>query len=146
MGNKLLEFVIAPDEAGTRLDRCLSRLIPDSSRSSLQMLIRDGRVRADGAPVDVPRYPVRAGMRVFANVGCASMGYGLPAAIGAALAGGGRETICLTGDGRFVGVRIDGVNPFRCPDIGSNQPILLDRISYFACSVFVCCSRCAETF
>lgn len=43
--------------------------------------------------------PVRAGMRVFANVGCASMGYGLPAAIGAALAGGGRETICLTGDG-----------------------------------------------
>lgn len=64
MGNKLLEFVIAPDEAGTRLDRCLSRLIPDSSRSSLQMLIRDGRVRADGAPVDVPRYPVRAGMRI----------------------------------------------------------------------------------
>lgn len=27
--------------------------------------------------------------------------------------------LCLTGDGRFVGVRIDGVNSFRCPDIGS---------------------------
>ena len=27
--------------------------------------------------------------------------------------------LCLTEDGDFVGVRIDGVNPFRCPDIGS---------------------------
>lgn len=43
--------------------------------------------------------PVKAGMRVFANEACASMGYGLPAAIGAALAGNGREVICMTGDG-----------------------------------------------
>ena len=42
---------------------------------------------------------IRPGMRMFANAGCASMGYGLPAAIGAALAGGGREVLCLTGDG-----------------------------------------------
>ena len=27
--------------------------------------------------------------------------------------------LCLTGDGHFVGVRMDGVNPFCCPDIGS---------------------------
>lgn len=27
--------------------------------------------------------------------------------------------LCLTGDGRFTGVRMDGVNLFRCPDIGS---------------------------
>ena len=64
MGTKKLEFVITSGEAGTRLDRCLSRLIPDSSRSFLQKLIRDGMVRADGAAVDVPRYPVRAGMRI----------------------------------------------------------------------------------
>lgn len=64
MGTKKLEFVITSEEAGTRLDRCLSRLIPDSSRSFLQKLIRDGMVRADGAAVDVPRYPVRAGMRI----------------------------------------------------------------------------------
>ncbi|UKI30415.1 MAG: prolipoprotein diacylglyceryl transferase [Lentisphaeria bacterium] len=63
-GNQKLEFVITSGEAGTRLDRCLSRLIPDSSRSFLQKLIRDGMVRADGAAVDVPRYPVRAGMRI----------------------------------------------------------------------------------
>jgi len=43
--------------------------------------------------------PVKPGMRLFANCACASMGYGLPAAIGAALAGEGREVICLTGDG-----------------------------------------------
>ena len=43
--------------------------------------------------------PVRKDIRVFANQACASMGYGLPAAIGAAFAGNGREVICLTGDG-----------------------------------------------
>ncbi len=43
--------------------------------------------------------PLKTGMRMFANAACASMGYGLPAAIGAALAGGGREVLCLTGDG-----------------------------------------------
>ncbi|HWR01102.1 MAG TPA: thiamine pyrophosphate-binding protein [Chlorobaculum sp.] len=36
--------------------------------------------------------------RVFANVGCASMGYDLPAAIGAHYASKGR-VICITGDG-----------------------------------------------
>lgn len=43
--------------------------------------------------------PLKRGMRMFANEACAAMGYGLPAAIGAAFAGGGREVICLTGDG-----------------------------------------------
>ena len=27
--------------------------------------------------------------------------------------------LCLTRGGQFVGVRMDGVNSFRCPDIGS---------------------------
>ena len=44
--------------------------------------------------------PIRRGMRMFANEACASMGYGLPAAIGAAFAfGGRRETVCFEGDG-----------------------------------------------
>ena len=44
--------------------------------------------------------PIRRGMRMFANEACASMGYGLPAAIGAAFAGGdGRTVVCLEGDG-----------------------------------------------
>ena len=44
--------------------------------------------------------PIRKGMRMFANEACASMGYGLPAAIGAAFAGGGSRTVvCFEGDG-----------------------------------------------
>ena len=43
--------------------------------------------------------PLRKGIRMFSNEACASMGYGLPAAIGAAFAGKDREVICLTGDG-----------------------------------------------
>lgn len=43
--------------------------------------------------------PVKKGMRVFANQGCASMGYGLPAAIGAAVAAPERSIYCITGDG-----------------------------------------------
>ena len=44
--------------------------------------------------------PILDGMRMFSNEACASMGYGLPAAIGAAFAGGmERPVICFEGDG-----------------------------------------------
>ena len=42
---------------------------------------------------------VKRGMRLWANSGAASMGYDLPAAIGAAIARGGKRVICLAGDG-----------------------------------------------
>lgn len=43
---------------------------------------------------------VRKDMRMFSNEACASMGYGLPAAIGAAFAGGLDRTVaCFEGDG-----------------------------------------------
>jgi acetolactate synthase-1/2/3 large subunit len=42
---------------------------------------------------------LRAGQRMFSNSGSASMGYDLPAAIGAAIGGGGRRVICFAGDG-----------------------------------------------
>jgi acetolactate synthase I/II/III large subunit len=42
--------------------------------------------------------PIHDGMRMFSNEACASMGYGLPAAIGAAFACGG-EVVCMEGDG-----------------------------------------------
>jgi len=44
-------------------------------------------------------YHVKNGQRLFTNVGCAAMGYDLPAAIGACLANSKRDVICLTGDG-----------------------------------------------
>lgn len=42
---------------------------------------------------------VKAGQRFFWNSGCASMGYDLPAAIGACFAANGRDVICIAGDG-----------------------------------------------
>ena len=42
---------------------------------------------------------VRRGQRHIVNSGCASMGYGLPAAIGACFANGRKRVICLEGDG-----------------------------------------------
>ena len=42
---------------------------------------------------------IKAGQRLYTNSGCASMGYDLPAAIGACLANGGRSVVCLAGDG-----------------------------------------------
>jgi acetolactate synthase-1/2/3 large subunit len=42
---------------------------------------------------------VKHGQRLFANSGCASMGYDLPAAMGAAVARQGKRVVCLAGDG-----------------------------------------------
>jgi len=42
---------------------------------------------------------IRLGQRLFSNSGSASMGYDLPAAIGAAVARQGKRVICLAGDG-----------------------------------------------
>ena len=46
-------------------------------------------------------WKVKAGQSVFCNSGCASMGYDLPASIGAAVATG-RLTVCLAGDGSLM--------------------------------------------
>jgi acetolactate synthase I/II/III large subunit len=45
---------------------------------------------------------LRPGMRLFSNSGCASMGYDLPAAIGAAIANPKARVICLAGDGSVM--------------------------------------------
>ena len=42
---------------------------------------------------------IKKSQRLFTNSGCASMGYGLPAALGAAVAMRGKRIICLDGDG-----------------------------------------------
>lgn len=45
---------------------------------------------------------VKQGQRMFTNSGCAAMGYGLPAAIGVAVADNSRRTICIDGDGSVM--------------------------------------------
>ena len=44
-------------------------------------------------------YEIKKGQRFIINSGAASMGYDLPASIGACFASGGKEIICLSGDG-----------------------------------------------
>ncbi len=44
---------------------------------------------------------IKEGQRLFTNSGCAAMGYGFPAAIGAAVARKGRQVVCIDGDGSF---------------------------------------------
>ncbi len=41
---------------------------------------------------------IKSGTRLYTNSGCASMGYDIPAAIGAQQ-GSGRKVFCLAGDG-----------------------------------------------
>lgn len=45
---------------------------------------------------------LKKGQRLYTNSGCASMGYDLPAAIGASVGSGGKTIICLAGDGSIM--------------------------------------------
>ncbi len=61
-----------PSQAhGERLDRLLTRLLPDQSRAALQRLMRQGRVRLDGRAAR-PSLIVRGGERVDIDFPCAS--------------------------------------------------------------------------
>ena len=58
-------------------------------------------VTSDGSANVVTMHTMRlkGDQRMFTNTGCASMGYGLPAAIGACFANNKNPVICLEGDG-----------------------------------------------
>ena len=58
-------------------------------------------VSSNGAACVIPiqTLPMRAANRHLVNSGCAAMGYGLPAAIGACFANQRRRVLCLEGDG-----------------------------------------------
>ncbi len=47
-------------------------------------------------------FRVKKGQRVFTNCGLASMGWGLPAAVGACFGSGMKRTICIAGEGGFL--------------------------------------------
>ncbi len=49
--------------------------------------------------VTLQTYQLKKNQRMFTNVGCASMGYGLPAAIGAAFVNKNQNIVCIEGDG-----------------------------------------------
>ena len=66
-----------------------------------QLKEHDVLVSSDGASCVIPIQvmEIKRGQRHIVNSGCAAMGYGLPAAIGACFANDGRRVICLEGDG-----------------------------------------------
>ncbi len=61
-------------------------------------------VTADGTAcvVTFQAAHLKPGQRLYSNSGCASMGYDLPAAIGAYYASDNRRVICLAGDGSIM--------------------------------------------
>ena len=54
-------LTVAPDDAGTRLDRVLAARLGELSRTRLKALILDGAVTAGGRALDDPGYKVKAG-------------------------------------------------------------------------------------
>lgn len=52
--------------------------------------------------ITLQTYQLHSGQRLFTNVGCASMGYGLPSSIGACIANNKQQTICVEGDGSIM--------------------------------------------
>ncbi len=45
---------------------------------------------------------LKKGARIFTNSGCAAMGFGFPAALGAAFSRKGERVVCIDGDGSFM--------------------------------------------
>lgn len=52
--------------------------------------------------ITLQMYQLSKNQRLFTNVGCASMGYGLPAAIGACIGNDRQNVICVEGDGSIM--------------------------------------------
>lgn len=69
----------------------LSRLLPEGA----QILVSVGTSRVAGSQA----IELKKDQRFYTNAVTASMGYGLPAAIGVCVASGKKEVICVTGEG-----------------------------------------------
>ncbi len=72
------------------VERLFEHLAPDD-------VVVCGNASATIVPFQAAR--LQRGQRLFSNSGSASMGYDLPAAVGAAVARRGRRVVCLAGDG-----------------------------------------------
>lgn len=72
----------------------LSRELPEGALTA----VSNGACCVAGHQV----WHIKKGARFANNNAIASMGYGLPAAIGTCLAGGRKETVCLEGDGSIM--------------------------------------------
>lgn len=96
------EFAIKDSDYLTRKDvinayHLIPQIIADAPQNSIL-------VSGDATACIVPFQTafLKPGMSLFSNSGCASMGYDLPAAIGAAVADPKRPVICFAGDGSIM--------------------------------------------
>lgn len=81
VNNYVLVDVLSDEMSGSDL------LVPGSSGACSEVTMQAVRVKP--------------GMRIVNSPGLGSMGFGIPAAIGACLAAGGKRTVCVDGDGGF---------------------------------------------
>lgn len=72
----------------------LSKHLPENSLT----VVANGSASVVGSQ----SYYINTGSRFIMNCGLSSMGYGLPAAIGACIANGNKSTICIEGDGSLM--------------------------------------------
>ena len=97
---------------------------------------------------------MKAGQRLFSNSGSASMGFDLPAAIGACLAAGGRRVICMAGDGSIMmnlqelQTIVGNALPIKIFLLKNNgyHSILQTQQAYFADNVYGCGPSNGVTF
>ncbi len=73
---------------------CLSNTLPENSLTA----VSNGACCVAGSQA----YKIKKASRFINNSAIASMGYGLPAAIGMCLSAGKRNTVCLEGDGSIM--------------------------------------------
>ena len=59
-------MILPEEQVGERLDTVLSQLLPETSRSRIQALLRDGRILVDGTP-EKPSARVRGGEQVMVD-------------------------------------------------------------------------------
>jgi acetolactate synthase-1/2/3 large subunit len=74
--------------------------------------------------ITLQTYQLNKDQRLFTNVGCASMGYGLPAAIGACIGNNRQDVICIEGDGSIM-MNLQELETV----IGNNLPIKIILIN-----------------
>ncbi|MBF0359015.1 MAG: thiamine pyrophosphate-binding protein [Magnetococcales bacterium] len=72
----------------------------------LSVKLEDGAVTVCGngsaCVMAFQAFIIKQNQKLFTNSGCAAMGYDLPAAIGACLSKGSKNTVCLAGDGSIM--------------------------------------------
>ncbi len=66
--DSIYDFQITSEHAGERIDRVLSLLMEDVSRSYIQKLIEDGRVSVDGKPMLSKKQKLEVGSTVLISV------------------------------------------------------------------------------